>query len=170
MQFVALCKVELLRFIPIITNRPDSTPLMWCAFIAGIIAFLLIMKVAGSALGVQRNGWIWVLLAAVIGMALLLAIETALRHYVSPRLKVNIAPDTLLWAGSTIGLLLIVIPLLALIMRTGYLHMVFTLIFSITAAILVIILVNWGDVALRSGGSGFEKAVDHRKAIDSITE
>jgi hypothetical protein len=170
MEFVAHCKTELLRLIPWLTGNPPSATLMWTALFGGLLVFIVILRVSGSALGVQRNGWLIALVATVVIAAVLLAAETGMRHYVLPRLKLNLPPLAMVIAGAAGGLFLIAIPLMALLMRAGYLHALFMLIFSTAAAALTVILVNWGSEALKSGGVGVGQAREHRQDIEAVSE
>ena len=133
-----------------------------------VVVFLLMMKIAGTALQNPNADIPGNLMVLVIGAAILLAAVVAVRLYVLPHVG---QPETARWlVPATLGvvLLLLVTPLLAALQRIRYLAALLMLIVALGLAGAAALLARGGYRAVVREKTNFGNAKQHAESINDF--
>ena len=152
-------------FLNVVDNllKHPGTPLeKWCLIIPGCLFFLWVYARTGRAFGTSYSGGFRGVFTAVLGLALVLAAMTAVSLYFS-----EIGPW--LWVGVPVVVsLMVVMPLVCLIQRAGFMAAFMTWLISVAALAALILLINAGFDAFSSGSEQVEKSKVHKQEIERL--
>ncbi|MBU1734275.1 MAG: hypothetical protein KJ692_03455 [Verrucomicrobia bacterium] len=157
------------RWIQVFLNVVDNllkhpgTPLeKWLLIIPGCLFFMWVYVRTGSAFGMSHSGGFRGGFSAVLGFALVLAAMTAVSLYFP-----KVGPW--LWVGvSVVVLLMVVMPLVCLIQRAGYMAAFMTWLISVAALAALILLISAGFDAFSAGREQAEKSKVHKQELEQL--
>lgn len=136
-----------------------------------LLFFLITLHISGWALHVGYATWPRTFLSFILVIGLPLGLALAFQVLASPQLPPALPASWVL--GAMIGILLlgVILPLLTLLLKTGFIQifmmMAFSTFFSFVAALLLLFLAG----ALHEGAKDFSKAEQRRDAInDAISD
>lgn len=159
-------KNEMLDLLSLLLGRPETTTQYVIAGIAGLIAFVVVMKVAANIMDAGRSSVASVLLVLLPGIFITLAAVTATRLYALPHIPAKFHILTQACAAA-VAILLIAVPIQCLIQKINYIKALIATALSVIAAGALIALVNviYGSI---STGEGQFKQIKGRKDATEI--
>jgi hypothetical protein len=132
-----------------------------------LLCFLVTLRLSGWALHVGYATWPRTLLAGLLVIGLPVGLSLAFEILARPQLP---APLPAAWVlGAMIGILLlgVLLPLLSLLLKTGFFQLILMLGFGVFAALIAALLVLFVTGAIQRGAGDFNKAEQRRNAIDA---
>ena len=94
----------------------------------------------------------------------------ATRLYLVPALHSSPMLPWLPLVVAVLAIVLLVAPLAKWILSSGYFEAVFSLVLSVAAAVLVVVMVRAGFNAFRHGDKGFDKTQRRRDSINRVID
>jgi hypothetical protein len=143
--------------------KHPGTPLeKWALIIPGCLFFLWVYARTGRALGTPHSGGFRGIFTAVLGLALVLAAMTAVSLYFP-------MAGPWLWVGvPVIVALMVVLPLVCLIQRAGFMAAFMTWLISVAALAALILLISAGLDAFSTGRDQAEKSKVHKQELEQL--
>ena len=157
------------ELVKTLLGDPGSNSEWWAASILGVLTLLFVLGRAGSAFGIPNTGVWHSLLSAVLGVALVLAIMVACMLY----LPLWDTAEWRVWILVGAGLLasfVLVIPLMCLLQRTGYIAALLAWFSSVAAMAVVILLVGIAFDATASGSRSADKGAARKQQIEDLAK
>ncbi|MDP2990447.1 MAG: hypothetical protein Q8O57_07775 [Kiritimatiellota bacterium] len=157
------------RWIQVFLNLVDNllkhpgTPLeKWSLIIPGCLFFLWVYARTSRAFGTPHFGGSRGVFTAVLGIAFVLAAMTAVSLYFPKA-------GPWLWVGVPVVVsLVVVMPLVCLIQRAGFMAAFMTWLISVAALAAIILLISAGFDAFNSGREQAEKSKVHKQEIEQL--
>ena len=152
-------------FFNVVDNllKHPGTPLeKWSLIIPAGLFFLWVHARTGSAFGMPHAGGFRGVFTAMLGLALVLAATTAVSLYFP---KVGLW----LWVGVPVVVsLMVVMPIVCLIQRAGFMAAFMTWLISVAALAALILLISAGFDAFNSGREQAGKSKVHKQEIEQL--
>lgn len=137
---------------------------------AAALGFVFALFNISAAMGSTMSTVPRVLGVAVLGGYLLMITVVAARLYLVPNLHAVPMLPWLPWIAAGLVLLALVAPIAKVLLSSGYFEAVLSVVLSIAAAALVVILVQAGFNAFREGDKGFNKTNRRRNIINNMID
>ena len=151
-----------LNVVDSLLKHPDIPQEKWALIICGCLFFLWVYARTGRAFGIPHSGDFRGVFTAVLGLALVLAAMTAVSLY-CPK------AGLWLWVGvPMIVSLMMVMPLVCLIQRAGFMAAFMTWLISVAAMAAIILLISAGFDAFSSGREQAVKSKVHKQEIEQL--
>lgn len=143
--------------------KHPGTPLeKWSLIIPGCLFFMWVYARTGRAFGTLHFGGFRGIFTAVLGLALVLAAMTAV-SLCFPKV------GPWLWVGVPVVIsLMVVMPLVCLIQRAGFMAAFMTWLISVAALAALILLISAGFDAFSTGREQAEKSKVHKHEIEQL--
>ena len=153
---------DLLNVVDSLLKHPGTPLEKWSLIIPGCLFFLWVYARTGSAFGISNSGGFRGVFTAVLGLALVLAAMTAVSLYFPKA-------GLWLWVGvPVVASLMVVMPLICLIQRAGFMAAFMTWLISVAALAALILLISAGFDAFSSGRKHAEKSEVHKQEIEQL--
>lgn len=143
-------------------KHPGTLLEKWALIILGCLFFLWVYARTGRAFGIPHSGGFRGIFTAVLGLMLVLAAMTAVSLYFP---KVGLWP----WVGVPVVVsLMVVMPIVCLIQRAGFMAAFMTWLISVAALAALILLISAGFDAFSSGREQAGKSKVHKQEIEQL--
>ena len=137
--------------------------------VAAVLVLMFVLSKAGSAFGISNTGFFYSLVVAMLGIVLLLVCMTAVKLYLPAWENEGLRVWLLVGTG-VVASLVLVVPLMCGIQRTGYVSALLTWLCSAAAAAVVIALVGGAFSLFSSGSRSADSGLQHRRQIEEALE
>jgi hypothetical protein len=159
-------KVEMFRIINTALCRPSSPLELTTLALLALITYVLVSRKIGGALEIIMTDILHSLAATAVGVAAVLAVTAAANLYIVPGIGSPALRLSASIVAAALALLAIAVPAVCLIQKGSYLNSLFTILLSIAAALVVVLLVHAGFKAVSSGSGQVGKGVRHKKTLE----
>lgn len=161
---------DLQQMLNLLLGTPTSELQRWVTLALALLVMLWALGKAGSAFGIPNTGPHYSLFSALLGVALSLVVMVAAKLYLpgawnDPKLRLLI-----LAGGPVLVSLVVVVPLMCAVQKTGYIEALFTWALSVGAAALIILLVGAVFDMVASGGRDAEKSLRHKQDMEKFLQ
>jgi hypothetical protein len=149
-------------------GNPATVHEKWFVAGVGFLGLVWILRGAGSVFGVSKTTFYHAFVIGAIGVLLILVAAVAVSFYL-PAWNEYIAWRGWMLAGSTaVVILILIVPLMMIFQKAGYLAGVFTWMAGIAAAAAIIVLFGSVVSGFASGSQGAGKGLGHNKEIENV--
>lgn len=153
---------ELVKVVDILLKHPGTPLEQWSLIVSGCLFFLWVYARTGSAFGTPHSGGFRGVFSAALGVALVLAAMTAVSLYFPKA-------GLWLWVGAPVIVsLMVVMPLVCLIQRAGFMAAFMTWLISVAALAALVLLISAGFDAVSSGRKQAEKSKVHKQEVEQL--
>ncbi len=142
----------------------------WTQIVIGLIVLLtlvVVMKLITKAFKGRRHGWWRHLLAAIIGIGLIMASAVATSLYIIPKVDISLKIPFLFGIPVVVALLL-AIPIQSLVLKLKYARAFIAFGSGVIACYLVLLLCNSTIESFDLGSKGVGSAKDRKASIDKV--
>ncbi len=151
---------SLARVVAVLLRHPASPVEQWVPAALGLAGFFWVYVRAGRAFGIPHADGARAVLAAMVGLALVLAALCVVQRYAP-----GAAPW--MWAAAAAGVsLLLVLPWMRLAQRAGLMAALGTWLVSMAALIAVVLLVQAGWRAIKTGSGQAGRTLIRREEVE----
>lgn len=138
--------------------------------LAALIAFVATMAGVGNLLSFSLGGAKRAFVVLALSLVIVIPITAAVSIYVCPSMKNELIRTWLPVGVAAVLGLAVTVPLMMFVMKAKYPNGVLCLVLSVGASAVVILLTQAAFRATVSSDKEMNKARDHRKEIESLTE
>jgi len=153
----------------LLLGNPRSGLEMGVILVLAVLTLLFVLTKAGSAFGISNTGIWYSLIIGILGVVILMAVMVAARRYL-PLWKTESLRIWILVGAGLLASLLLVLPLICGIQRTGYLSALLTWFTAVASVAVVIALVGLVFDGLAAGSRSAGKGAERKQQVESFTK
>jgi len=157
---------EIIAILTRMAGDPADMTMTWIFLACGWIGFIVIMRLAGAALGFQRATIPMILLVSLVTVVSITAASIGIHRFLAPHAGTMLSETVMIYGGAAIAILILVLPLIMLIHQTKYIKALIATILAIAGAVGVIMLAQAAAGSLQSGEKKIEKAMQNKKMTE----
>ncbi|MDP8247116.1 MAG: hypothetical protein P9M00_03190 [Candidatus Tritonobacter lacicola] len=155
--------------LDLVLGNPGTGLEKWVILALSFVVCVVVLKLVGGAMGGDNAFFGPSLACSFLGLALILACMTVMKLFV-PR---DVYTDHRIWILPVAGLavsLIVIIPLIMGIMKTGYVGALVSWIVSAIVVAGVILIAGAAFDAMKAGGRDAGKIQRHREALEEVLQ
>lgn len=160
---------EFMALLQFLFKAPEVNQLLYIRAGAALLVFLITLHISGWALHVGYATWPRTVFSTVVLVGLPIGLTLAFQILARAQMPPTLPVPWVLGAMLVILILGVILPLLSLLLKTGFFQLLAMIAFSAIAAFVAALLVLFMAGAIQRGAKDFDKAGQHRDAIDSAT-